>query len=932
MRFPLVPLALLTGVAPAVLHAQSASPPPAGPAARPQAAPEDEGDDIIVTGTRNLPGAVVGDIPPEEQLGPADIRSYGVSSIAELLTELAPQTRSDRGGGGAPVVLLNGKRISGFSEIRDIPTEAIARVDILPEEVALKYGYRADQRVVNIVLRRRFHAVTAEATARVATAGGRATPQGELDLLQINQQGRFNLHLSYQTSSALFESERDILANPTAFDPVGTILPGAASADGQVDPALSALVGRPVTFAGVPATAASGRPTLASFAPTANAYNGFDQGRYRTLLPSSSDFSVNAVLARTIFGNVSASLNGRLEYTDSVSAQGLAGVSLVLPAGNPYSPFTRAVVLDRAASAINPLEQRSSTLTLHLGGTMNGDISSKWRWSLTGNYDRTESETFSELGLDTSLAQARLNAGDAGFNPFGPIDAANFGVLPANRGQSTANVGGVDALVNGSLFKLPAGDVATAIRVGGSVARFDSRSFRLGLNQAGNVARDIANGQVNLDVPIAKRSAGVLPFLGNLSLNGNFAVDHLSDFGTLTTRGYGVNWGPVEGLQLIASVTDQDDAPSANQLGDPVIATPNARVFDFRTGQTVSVLRTTGGNPTLVADSRHVFKLGLTAKPLKKLDLTLSANYVESTVRNAIAGFPGTTAAIETAFPGRFVRDGGGNLLSIDARSVNFERTDRSELRWGLNFSARLKSKLQRQIEAFRAGTGPNPFAGLPLPGGGRVPDGPLSSLRGAFGGGASGQGGGRGAGGPGGAGGAGGGFGGRGGGGALGGGGGRLNFAIYHTWHFTDRVTIAPGLPIIDRLNGGSTGGAGQPRHELELQAGYSNNGIGARLSANWQSGTRVVGGTALVPQTLDFSSLGTLNARLFADLGQQLAFLKKNPWARGMRVTLGVDNIFDTRQRVTDAAGNTPVSYQPDYLDPLGRTIRVSVRKLFF
>ncbi|MFX8577835.1 hypothetical protein ABTM02_20385, partial [Acinetobacter baumannii] len=87
--------------------------------------------DIVVQGTRDLPGAVVGDIPPEQQLGPADIRSYGVNSVAELLTELAPQTYSGRGGGGAPVVLLNGKRISGFQEIRDLPTEAIARVDIL---------------------------------------------------------------------------------------------------------------------------------------------------------------------------------------------------------------------------------------------------------------------------------------------------------------------------------------------------------------------------------------------------------------------------------------------------------------------------------------------------------------------------------------------------------------------------------------------------------------------------------------------------------------------------------------------------------------------------------------------------------------------------------------------------------------------------------
>ena len=80
-----------------------------------------------------------GDIPPEIQLNQADIRAYAVSSVADLLTELAPQTGSGRGS-GMPVVLLNGRRISSFAEIRDLPTEAIERVDILPEEVALKYG------------------------------------------------------------------------------------------------------------------------------------------------------------------------------------------------------------------------------------------------------------------------------------------------------------------------------------------------------------------------------------------------------------------------------------------------------------------------------------------------------------------------------------------------------------------------------------------------------------------------------------------------------------------------------------------------------------------------------------------------------------------------------------------------------------------------
>lgn len=48
-------------------------------------------------------------------------------------------------------------------------------------------------------------------------------------------------------------------------------------------------------------------------------------------------------------------------------------------------------------------------------------------------------------------------------------------------------------------------------------------------------------------------------------------------------------------------------------------------------------------------------------------------------------------------------------------------------------------------------------------------------------------------------------------------------------------------------------------------------------------------------------------------------------------MRVAVSVDNLFDSRQRVTDANGTTPVAYQPGYLNPLGRTVRLSIRKLF-
>ncbi len=97
----------------------------------------------------------------------------------------------------------------------------------------------------------------------------------------------------------------------------------------------------------------------------------------------------------------------------------------------------------------------------------------------------------------------------------------------------------------------------------------------------------------------------------------------------------------------------------------------------------------------------------------------------------------------------------------------------------------------------------------------------------------------------------------------------------------------VANGVAPIDLLNGGATGaGGGQPRHEIEAQAGYSNNGLGFRLSANWQSATDVTGGAAGTFSTLHFGSLAKFDLRLFDDFTQNLDFLKKHHWAKGLPV----------------------------------------------
>ena len=101
--------------------------------------------EIVVTAER-IRGSVDTDVPPVEELNEADIAAVGASSLTDLVAAVAPQANSGRGrGGGMPIILLNGQRVSGFRELRDLPPEAIRQVQIFPEEVALKYSFRPDQ-------------------------------------------------------------------------------------------------------------------------------------------------------------------------------------------------------------------------------------------------------------------------------------------------------------------------------------------------------------------------------------------------------------------------------------------------------------------------------------------------------------------------------------------------------------------------------------------------------------------------------------------------------------------------------------------------------------------------------------------------------------------------------------------------------------------
>ncbi len=877
----------------------------AEPAADAAAEPK---EDIIVIGTR-IRGAVETDVPPTETLSEADIAAVGGSSVADILAAVAPQAASGRGrGSGPPIILLNGQRISNFRELRDLPPEAIKQVQIFPEEVALQYGFRPEQRVINFILKDNYSAFNVEVDYSIPQKGGFDVKEFENTLTKIGKSARLNLDIEFESRSRLTEDERGVISSATAlpFALAGNVT--GLGAGGEIDPALSALAGRTVTVAAVPSNT-----TLAGFAANANQAASGDIGQFRTLVPSQQRFEINGNWSKIFAPQTNLTISSAFEQQDSQSLLGLPFASLTVPAGSPFNPFASTVRVNRYFNSPRTLSRDSRTQTASAGFGFN-TLVKDWRWSLTGDYVLVDSESRTFTNADFTALQAGVTAGT--INPFSATLGNDLLFAAPDTSDSSVGTLALRSTISGKPFMLPGGPILLTLRNGYDRQTIDSVATRRGIVSAASLKRDNLNAAINAEIPLVERNIGALGSIGNLSINGNFGVSDLSDFGTLIEYGGGLRWSPFQNLSFGVSIIGDENAPGLGQLGNPVVVTPNVAVFDFTRGESRFVELISGGNPALVAEKRRDFKISADWSPKFIDGLSLQLEYFKNRSTNTTAGFPLLTPEIEAVFPGRVTRNVAGELVRVDQRPVNFDEERSQRIRWSFNISGNLGKQPQ----------------GGPFGGGGRPPGagGPGGGTGAGTPGGAGGPAGGRppGAGGPG---------GGRGpmGGGMMMPGGGqpsRWNLALSHTIRLQDEIVIRPGVPVLDLLNGSAVSSlGGAPRHELTLSGGVFHKGMGFRLEGSYRSATEVDGNSLTGTSDLRFGDLATLNAFMFISLDQRGNLTKKYKWLKNSRIALRVENVLGDVIDVRDDLGAVPLSYQPGLLDPQGRVFEISFRKRF-
>ena len=978
--------------------------PPASQVDGPTAADDQAsaGDEIVVTATR-LPGQVQTDSPPVLELDEQEIAAYGATSIADLVAQLAPQTGSGRGRGGRPVFLVNGQRVSGFREFSRFPPEAIRKVEVLPEEVALQFGYPPDARVINFILKDNFASKTIEAEFGMPTRGGTSTAEAQASLLTINGPRRISGTVDYKRTSPLTEAERNVIQTP-GTDP---------TVPGDADPA-----------------------------------------EFRTLIARDESIEANATFTTGLGAMGSGkqfTLNGNVSRDVRTSLSGLDTVLLTDPTG---AQAMRTIDAD-------PIARRTATDTYAIGSTLNLPVGD-WRYSGTLDASRTDTDSRRDQRRDTRALVDAARAGALDITGALPtIAGAGFDrTLSRVWSVSQKNT------LAGTPLRLPGGEVNVTFDAGYDWTRIESDDTRSALGTT-QLTRGDLNAGLNVSVPIASTREGFLDAIGDLSANFGAGVDHLSDFGTLYDWNAGLTWKPVEKLALKSSYIVRKVAPGLSQLGGPQIVDINVPVYDFTAGRTVLANVTTGGNPDLLAETQRDFKLSANYDIDLFDRANLLVEYFHNNSNNTTEGFPLLTPAIEAAFPDRVTRAADGTLLAIDRRPVTFAERSASRIRYGINLFGRLgKPSPEGQSGGGRGGFGalmaraqpapaaaataggesrgrfdPAQFAelrarfcaapdgqipdlsGLPEQmlerlkgengeidpakvaamrqrfcnadgtprtdmGGQRTfdparfaairsalqcdvegkepdlaalppeiadrlkgPDGTIDPARlaefrtrmcalpadgsGGFGGRRRGAGaedasppareapaqqvasGAR-----------------RGGGGRGGDNGqGRWNLSLYHTIELSNRALIAENGPELDLLEGDGLSDGGVSRHKIELEGGVFIKGLGARVSANYISGTTVRGSGLPGSSDLRFGDLATVNVRLFANLEQQKWLTGDGDpgfW-KGSRLSFRIDNLFDAHQRVTDENGLVPLRYQPGLIDPRGRSFEIEFRKMF-
>ncbi|QZD87774.1 hypothetical protein [Qipengyuania psychrotolerans] len=865
-------------------------------------------DLIVVEGTR-IRGQLFVEEKPIAEFNEEDIAAFGASSIADVIAAIEPATGSGaRGsrGGGRPVFLINGIRVSSWREFRSYPPEAIRKVEVFPEETAQRFGYSADQRVVNILLKPNFRSVTAEVEVEGPDRGGFTRNEQELTFLRIGDKGRLNFNLDIEDSSLLTEAERDLIVE-------------------------------------------SGQPGEAQFRSL----------RADTM---SAEGTVNYARA-FIDSGLSMSLNGTFNHSESRSLSGLSNDGLVplerrgdVDTASVGATFSKPVGDWNAVFTNNSVYTDSRTEIDSFNGS-GFDIANSQTWRLDNAITLTGYPIALPAGdvsvtVDYGLDWVRISSDDTRSSLETELTRRRFNGR-TNLSVPISEVGGHWGAIGGLSLNFSSGfedlsDFGTLANwsAGANWRPTDTLGF-----SATRIWREVAPGLSSLgdpridefNVPIFDYSTGDT-VLATLITGGN--SDLLAE--TQADWKFSGNW-ELPFWENARFQVDYGINRSRDVTASPGFSAAFEEAFPDR------VIRSGAGE--LLALDRRPLTLFETRSRVLSFGLNTRGQIGKAPEREE-RGSEGRRGPPQGG--GERSRGAGGRFDPAQMQAVRetFCSTPEGEMpdltKIPEMFRARLLDadgnpdpekiaaarqrfcgeEAEQRGERFAAMreaicADPPKLDGLPeemlarlKDENGEIDPEKLKAMRERMcsaSGGENQQGGQRGGGG----------F------GRMFGGGDeqdtrpRYFLSFNHNIVLENEVLLAQDGPLFDQLAGNVLSGGAISENTSRLEAGLFWQGYGMRLSGRYTGEATLLGGDLPGSSDLFFGDLATFDVRLFADLGEVLD--KEEGWFKGLRLSLVADNVFDARRSVVDENGETPAAFEPFRIDPVGRYLGIDIRKAF-
>ena len=313
------------------------------------------------------------------------------------------------------------------------------------------------------------------------------------------------------------------------------------------------------------------------------------------------------------------------------------------------------------------------------GGTagLTGSIFGRFKWDVDYNYGRSERTVLANVVDNVRLRAAIDAVRDANGNIVCRVTITNPGVYPGCvpinlfgegspspaavgyvRGQTFQKAvftqGVVEGNLRGDLFDLPYGAVSAAI---GAASRHQTynetsnsdpaafvppvgiRGFAgtefVGISYGtGHGAVTVNEGYGEILVPILKD----LPFFHQLDLNGAYRYTDYSTSGGVSTWKAGLVWSPVVGIHLRGAKSRDIRAPTLVELFSGAQVVNGGTVADphLTTPAAPSFIQTTVGNPGLKPETADTTTLGVVFEPRFLPGFSLSVDYYNIKVKNAI--------------------------------------------------------------------------------------------------------------------------------------------------------------------------------------------------------------------------------------------------------------------------------------------------------